>query len=114
MQITAMAKVIAKHQVTSGGPVILVQIENEYYNGQPRSFRVGLTGSTADAGPGIHEYFDQLTETYRENGVVLPTTDNDPGMYSNLVDDVDVYGFDAYPVCESFVALCALRMHGRG
>jgi len=40
MQITAMAKVIAKHQVTNGGPVILVQIENEYYNGQPRSFRV--------------------------------------------------------------------------
>ncbi|KAH7092839.1 glycoside hydrolase family 35 protein [Auriculariales sp. MPI-PUGE-AT-0066] len=79
--ITEMAKVIAKRQVTNGGPVILVQIENEYYNG-----------------PGINEYFEQLTETYRENGVIIPTMDNDPGMYQNLVHEVDIYGFDAYPV----------------
>lgn len=33
-QITAVGTIIARNQVTNGGPVILLQIENEYYNGR--------------------------------------------------------------------------------
>ncbi|EJD44926.1 hypothetical protein AURDEDRAFT_64886 [Auricularia subglabra TFB-10046 SS5] len=79
--ITGIGKIVAKNQITNGGPVILLQIENEYYNG-----------------PGISEYFAQLIKTFRDLGVVIPTTDNDPGLFRNLVDAVDVYGIDAYPV----------------
>ncbi|EIN12193.1 glycoside hydrolase family 35 protein [Punctularia strigosozonata HHB-11173 SS5] len=79
--VNALGRIIADNQVTNGGPVIMVQIENEYYNG-----------------PGINEYFDQLADTFRGLGVVVPTMDNDPGMYRNLVDSTNIYGFDAYPL----------------
>jgi hypothetical protein len=32
-QIKAISQVIARNQITEGGPIILVQVENEYYNG---------------------------------------------------------------------------------
>lgn len=41
---------------------------------------------------GISEYFAQLTKTYRDLGVVIPTMDNDPGMFRNLINDVNIYG----------------------
>ncbi|KAJ6610612.1 glycoside hydrolase family 35 protein [Mycena sp. CBHHK59/15] len=72
--------IIAKNQITNGGPVILLQIENEYYNG-----------------PGQNEYVDQLRARAIELGVVVPTFVNDPGEFNNLVHDTDLYGIDAYP-----------------
>ncbi|KAL1744295.1 glycoside hydrolase superfamily [Schizophyllum fasciatum] len=78
--IRASAQLIAKNQITEGGPVILAQVENEYYNG-----------------PGQNEYILELQNVYREEGIVIPTTFNDPGMYKNLVTETNVYGIDAYP-----------------
>ncbi|KAJ7758802.1 glycoside hydrolase superfamily [Mycena maculata] len=75
---------IAKNQITNGGPVILCQIENEYYNG-----------------PGQNEYVDQLRERAVELGIVVPTFVNDAGEFNNLVNDTDLYGFDSYPLSAS-------------
>lgn len=32
-QIHAVGKIISDNQITNGGPIIMLQIENEYYNG---------------------------------------------------------------------------------
>ncbi|KAG6849248.1 hypothetical protein H0H93_010062 [Arthromyces matolae] len=77
----AVIPVIAENQITHGGPVIMVQIENEYYNGA-----------------GQNEYVAELRARALKMGIVVPTMVNDPGMYQNLVDSADIYGFDAYPV----------------
>ncbi|ESK83683.1 glycoside hydrolase family 35 protein [Moniliophthora roreri MCA 2997] len=72
------------YQITQGGPIIAVQVDNEY--GQ-------------DPGAG---YFEDLKAVYRNesNGIVVPLTYNDPGMGRSFINGtgaVDLYGFDAYP-----------------
>ncbi|KAF7334534.1 Beta-galactosidase [Mycena venus] len=81
---TGVISLIERNQITNGGPVILLQIENEYYNG-----------------PGQNEYVDQLRARAIELGVVIPTFVNDPGEFNNLVNDTDLYGIDAYPLSAS-------------
>ncbi|KAF9076535.1 glycoside hydrolase family 35 protein [Rhodocollybia butyracea] len=81
---TGVISLISKNQVTNGGPVILLQIENEYYNG-----------------PGQNQYIDQLRQRAVQLGVVIPTFVNDAGEFNNLVNDTDLYGFDAYPLSAS-------------
>ncbi|KAI5825568.1 hypothetical protein K523DRAFT_419922 [Schizophyllum commune Tattone D] len=78
--IRASAQLIAKNQITEGGPIILAQVENEYYNG-----------------PGQNEYVLELQDVYREEGILIPTMVNDPGMYKNIVNETNIYGIDAYP-----------------
>ncbi|KAH8829076.1 glycoside hydrolase family 35 protein [Flagelloscypha sp. PMI_526] len=75
--VDAITQVIAKNQITEGGPVIMAQIENEYYNGA-----------------GQNEYILELKDAFRRNGIVVPTMHNDPGMYRNLINEPDIYAFD--------------------
>ncbi|KAJ7186548.1 glycoside hydrolase family 35 protein [Mycena filopes] len=81
---TGVITSIEKNQITNGGPIILLQIENEYYNG-----------------PGQNEYVDQLRQRAIDLGVVIPTFVNDAGEFNNLVNDTDLYGIDAYPLSAS-------------
>ncbi|KAF9522175.1 glycoside hydrolase family 35 protein [Crepidotus variabilis] len=72
------------YQITEGGPIIAMQVDNEY-------------GQSA-GGP----YFEDLKAVYRNksSGIVLPLTYNDPGMGRSFINGtgaVDLYGFDAYP-----------------
>ncbi|KAJ3543307.1 hypothetical protein NM688_g5870 [Phlebia brevispora] len=72
------------NQITNGGPVIAVQIDNEY--SQEPIERA--------------EYFAQLEATYVAGGVVVPLTYNDPGEGANFINGtgaVDIYGLDSYP-----------------
>ncbi|KZW02751.1 hypothetical protein EXIGLDRAFT_813087 [Exidia glandulosa HHB12029] len=82
---TAMAKILAKHQITAGGPVILVQVENEFDN-------VRTTPAT---------YMVLLEQSLRSNGVVVPTTHNNKGLrditYAAGTGAVDIWGIDSYP-----------------
>ncbi|WP_426322010.1 glycoside hydrolase family 35 protein [Microbacterium sp. E-13] len=55
--LEAALAVVAPRQIDSGGPVILLQVENEY----------GAYGSDAD-------YLRSLTEIYRRNGITVPLT----------------------------------------
>lgn len=58
---------IAKAQITNGGPVILVQPENEYTNSIS-----GVTGGFPDP-----VYFAYVKKQLRDAGIVVPLINND-------------------------------------
>ncbi|KAL5524689.1 hypothetical protein ACEPAF_9834 [Sanghuangporus sanghuang] len=81
--IAGIINVTIPNQITEGGPIIAVQIDNEY-----------------SQRPGNSEYFQELIDTYRAAGVVVPLTYNDPSQGKNFVNGtgaVDIYGLDSYP-----------------
>ncbi|KAF9259410.1 glycoside hydrolase family 35 protein [Marasmius fiardii PR-910] len=82
--IEGIVKEAVPYQIINGGPIIAIQVDNEY--GQ-------------DPGAG---YFEDLEAIYRNKstGLDLPLTYNDPGMGKSFINGtgaVDIYGFDAYP-----------------
>ncbi|TFK43322.1 glycoside hydrolase family 35 protein [Crucibulum laeve] len=81
--IEAVGSKIAANQITKGGPVILVQSENEYSGFQPPY--------TED-----FDYEAKLMQSLRDAGITVPITTNDawPGAHYT---SVDVYGYDSYP-----------------
>ncbi|KAJ7648397.1 glycoside hydrolase family 35 protein [Mycena polygramma] len=74
----------APNQINNGGPVIAVQVDNEY-----------------SQSPITHaEYFQQLEDVYHNSTIDVPLTYNDPGEGSNFINGtgaVDLYGLDSYP-----------------
>ncbi|KAH7055609.1 glycoside hydrolase superfamily [Macrophomina phaseolina] len=90
--INAVLPIIARNQITEGGPVILVQVENE------------LTQSRHVATDPLVLYMEQLKKAFRDNGIVVPFTSNEKGMrgqswstdYQNVGGAVDIYGLDSY------------------
>ncbi|KAH8678995.1 glycoside hydrolase family 35 protein [Tricladium varicosporioides] len=89
---------IAKAQITNGGPVILVQPENEY---------TGSSGTVIGGFPDA-DYFAYVKKQMRDAGIVVPFISNDaspkgifaPGFSVNgsTAGDVDIYGVDSYPL----------------
>ena len=86
-----VGSIIAKAQITNGGPVILLQPENEY----------------SQAIPGIEfpnpAYFQAVEDQYRNAGIVVPFVSNDAspgGRFAPGTGEgaVDIYGFDGYPL----------------
>ncbi|KAJ6506211.1 glycoside hydrolase superfamily [Mycena vitilis] len=88
--------VIRRYQVTEGGPIILVQVENEYTNNTNFATPNPVTKN---------QYMQALEDILRALGIVLPLISNDsyqgqnfaPGIGNTTVGDVDVYGLDSYP-----------------
>ncbi|RDX44153.1 hypothetical protein OH76DRAFT_1487358 [Lentinus brumalis] len=81
--IAGIINATVPNQVTHGGPVLAVQIDNEF------------SQTAAHAA-----YFAQLEAQYRNGGVVVPLTYNDPGQGRNFINGtgaVDIYGLDSYP-----------------
>ena len=77
--------ILAQHQITNGGNIILYQVENEY------------TYGTLDA-----TYMQQLENKVRADGITVPLDHNDASLRSNWAPGtgtgaVDLYGFDSYP-----------------
>jgi hypothetical protein len=85
-----IGKIIAKAQITNGGPVILLQPENEYTGAAP-----GYKFPDPD-------YMNAVYTQYRKAGIVLPYLSNDasPGGHNapGQPAPVDIYGHDGYPV----------------
>jgi hypothetical protein len=104
---------IAKAQITNGGPVILVQPENEY----------SQSDGPVDGGFPDPVYFAYVKKQLRDAGIVVPLISNDACMlkhYSTVASltqidphgyfapgkpfngstegDVDIYGHDSYPL----------------
>ncbi|KAK4938249.1 hypothetical protein LTR66_015108, partial [Elasticomyces elasticus] len=83
-------EIIAKAQITNGGPVILVQPENEY----------------SQAIPGIDfpnpTYFAYVEDQIRSAGIVVPLLSNDAYPHGYFAPGspaaVDIYGHDGYPL----------------
>lgn len=90
--VQSIGQIIAKAQITNGGPVILVQPENEY--------------SQATKGTKFpnYEYMQTVEDQYREAGIVVPFISNDAaplGLFApgnGTVGNVDIYGHDSYPL----------------
>ncbi|RHZ62659.1 glycoside hydrolase family 35 protein [Aspergillus thermomutatus] len=91
--ILEVGKIIAKNQVTNGGPVILNQHENEL---QETSYSADNT---------LVVYMKQIAQVFEEAGIVVPSSHNEKGMravswstdYHNVGGAVNVYGLDSYP-----------------
>ncbi len=86
--------ILARHQVTQGGALILYQIENEY------AF-VSHDGVHTDPPAEAIAYMQALESKARADGIVVPLTHNDKGRHDawkpGSPGGVDIYGFDSYP-----------------
>ncbi|KAJ7327585.1 glycoside hydrolase family 35 protein [Mycena albidolilacea] len=74
----------APNQINNGGPVIAIQVDNEYSQSL-------ITHA---------EYFQELEDVYHNSTITVPLTYNDPGEGRNFINGtgaVDLYGLDAYP-----------------
>ena len=89
--VQSISRIVAKAQITNGGPIILLQPENEY--------------SQATKGTEFpnYEYMQTVEDQYRKAGIVVPFISNDaaPNGYfapgNGTVGNVDIYGHDGYP-----------------
>lgn len=87
---------IAEAQITNGGPVVLLQPENEY-----------------DTWPGVNnsdfpaqlnrDYMEHVKQQFKDAGVVVPQMVNDHLNQGNWapgsgLGETDLYGIDAYPM----------------
>ncbi|KAL1591330.1 hypothetical protein SLS60_012074 [Paraconiothyrium brasiliense] len=91
--IAEVGAIIAKNQITNGGPVILTQVENE------------LQETKYDPDNTLVKYMIQIEDAFKEAGLIVPTTHNEKGFrskswsseYNNVGGAVDIYGLDSYP-----------------
>ena len=87
LYMSSIGAIIAKAQITNGGPIILVQPENEY-----------------STGPDFPQpaYFEYVQQQLRDAGIVVPLISNDEGPYGNFAPGkqsaVNIYGYDGYPL----------------
>jgi len=81
--LSALNPYLYKHQITKGGNIIAVQVENEY-----------------SVGPLEPLYMEQLEAKYRLDGIDVPFSFNDAFPGDHWVrgpGHVQLYGIDAYP-----------------
>lgn len=72
--------ILARHQVTTGGSVLLMSIENEY-----------------DQSIGSTQYMQDLYQMARSDGITVPIFHNDFYFRGDWSKVVDLYAFDSYP-----------------
>ncbi|PMD43524.1 glycoside hydrolase family 35 protein [Hyaloscypha variabilis F] len=107
---TKMSEIVAQHQVSNGGNVLIYQIENEYGDQWDN-----VAEKIPD--PPAISYMELLESCARNAGINVPLTHNNPNMNTKswskdygagVGGDVDIYGLDSYPSCWSCnVAECA-------
>ncbi|KAF9878523.1 beta-galactosidase [Colletotrichum karsti] len=98
--VSKVLDVISAAQITRGGPVVLVQPENEY------TLAVGgdsLGDSSKLLDP---KYMEFMKTQFRENGIELPLIVNDAVPLGNWAPgtgegELDIYAHDAYPLYSS-------------
>ncbi|KAG7094115.1 hypothetical protein E1B28_007729 [Marasmius oreades] len=86
--LKTVSQLIAKNQITQGGPIVMVQAENEF-----------------NESPEHNIYMQDIIDTFRDNGIVVPITHNDQhaGQAGNFSPDrpglgrVNIYCGDSYP-----------------
>lgn len=86
--IREIARLSKHNQVTEGGPIIAVQVDNEY----AQKSEVGF--------PGKAEMMREIEDELRAGGIMVPLTYNDAtpqGAFVKGVGAADIYGLDSYP-----------------
>ncbi|KAI1407154.1 glycoside hydrolase family 35 protein [Hypoxylon sp. FL1857] len=94
--ISTIGSIISKAQITNGGPVILVQPENEY------SFCGNYTSIIDISACLDRDYMAWVETELRNAGIVVPFLSNDAIPLGNFAPGsgtgaVDIYGLDDYP-----------------
>lgn len=83
--LSAIDPILARHQITRGGSIILYQVENEY--------------SIAVLDP---TYMEAIEAKAKADGIDVPTDHNDvspaEGVWAQGPGAVDIYAFDSYPL----------------
>ncbi|KAF3930808.1 Beta-galactosidase [Dactylellina cionopaga] len=82
--VEEFGKIIAKNEITKGGPIILVQVENEY------------SGFGDGHGEDI-AYETELLKAFKDSGITVPTICDDAWLGGNF-QSVDIYGWNSYPL----------------
>lgn len=98
-----IARIISKAQITNGGPIILYQPENEYTNSD---------GSVLFPNP---QYFQDVIDQARDNGVVIPLISNDAAPRGHNAPGSGLGAVDIY-VClhqRIFVSITNTDVYGR-
>ncbi|PYI11671.1 beta-galactosidase [Aspergillus sclerotiicarbonarius CBS 121057] len=104
--IAAVGEIVAQAQITNGGPVILVQAENEYTLCMTETGYTQMNNETVTAANNScleKEYMAYVERQYRQAGVVVPLIVNDAEPLGDWapgtgVGAVDIYSFDFYPL----------------
>lgn len=78
-----VCKIIAQHQITNGGPIVLFQPENEYSFGHNIPFPNG-------------QYMQYVINQARSAGVSVPMINNDVGPYGYYAPGSGVGAMDIY------------------
>jgi hypothetical protein len=91
LYVSEISKIIAKAQITNGGPVIILQPENEYSPWADKDTRFPDP-----------DYMNAVYAQFRKAGIVVPLVSNDASNNGlNAPGDeapVDIYGHDGYPL----------------
>lgn len=95
--VSHIGKIVAGAQITNGGPVVLLQPENEYtYGADWVKWPDRL-------------YIETVNQQYRDAGVVVPFVNNEAAVIGLFTPGdrggPDIYGHDSYPSgfdCEPF------------
>ena len=104
--IATVGEIIARAQITNGGPVILVQAENEYTLCMTETGYTQMNNETVTAANNScleTEYMAYVEDQYRQAGIVVPLIVNDAEPLGDFapgtgVGAVDIYSFDFYPL----------------
>ncbi|RAL03867.1 glycoside hydrolase family 35 protein [Aspergillus ibericus CBS 121593] len=104
--IAAVGEIVARAQITNGGPVILVQPENEYTICMTETGYTQMNNESVTAANNMcleKEYMAYVERQYRQAGVVVPLIVNDAEPLGDWapgtgVGAVDIYSFDFYPL----------------
>ncbi len=74
--------IIAAHQITHGGDVILYQVENELFYNEPATVN----------------YMADLEAKARADGITVPLTGNHSATFQGTAGAVQIPGYDSYPL----------------
>ena len=74
--------IIAAHQITRGGDVILYQVENELFYNEPATVN----------------YMADLEAKARADGITVPLTGNHSATFQGTAGAVQIDGYDSYPL----------------
>ncbi|GIJ92709.1 hypothetical protein Asppvi_001987 [Aspergillus pseudoviridinutans] len=89
LYVQTVGKMLAPHQITEGGPIIMLQLENELSSPVVGGAPFPPTG-----------YMDYLKSKFAETGMVVPTFHNDVshgGKWAHVAPP-DVNAYDNYPL----------------
>ncbi|KAG9316763.1 glycoside hydrolase family 35 protein [Chiua virens] len=81
--VSSIGQILAENEITNGGPVILIQSENEY-----TGFASGYSEDFV--------YETQLLTAWRNAGIKVPITFNDASPSGHYLS-VNIWGYDSYP-----------------